>query len=525
MNKPLRHLGAVAAVCALFFCARLPVWAYADVQDDSWYAAYVSQCTQMGLMQGMLNDRFYPDNSLTVAEGIAVAVRCYEALHPLLPALEAPPPEGTVSAADDALSFEGSLAPEEADGAADVLPEEEESQGEEDTQETEPEGMEGEENQGTAGSLATEEPWYVQTLEKAEIYGLWSPEDFAGEMNTAIHRDEMAYLFANALGEDFSQRNQVTSLPDVEPEDEYSEQILALYQAGILNGTDKYGTFLPDSTVSRGEAAALLTRLMDPQARLTFTLEEKPQLLETIVFGQSGEGRDMTAYRIGTGENVMILNFAIHGFEDHWAADGAELVYLGQTVRASLENQAERVDQLGWTVYVIPCTNPDGVAAGWTNNGPGRCTTTMLDMAGNLIYGMGIDLNRCFETGYQQHTSSRNYNGTMSLQALEALRLKEFVIQHQGSEKNVHIDTHGWIQQILTSNPSGTLSQTFYRYFPLNSLNYLGGDGYFTAYTRSLGYDSCLFEFPRDVNSYLDFYTSGYIDKYIGAIWDLLEHY
>ena len=93
MNKLLRHFGALIAVCALLFCARLPVRAYADVQESSWYAIYVSKCTQMGLMQGMLNDRFYPDNSLTVAEGIAVAVRCYETLHPPLPALEAPPPE------------------------------------------------------------------------------------------------------------------------------------------------------------------------------------------------------------------------------------------------------------------------------------------------------------------------------------------------------------------------------------------------------------------------------------------------
>ena len=122
MNKLLRHFGALVAVCALLFCARLPVRAYADVQESSWYAIYVSKCTQMGLMQGMLNDQFYPDNSLTVAEGIAVAVRCYETLHPPLPALEAPPPEETE---DD----------------ADALPEE----AEEDSEETELEEMEPEE--------------------------------------------------------------------------------------------------------------------------------------------------------------------------------------------------------------------------------------------------------------------------------------------------------------------------------------------------------------------------------------------
>ena len=42
-----------------------------------------------------------------------------------------------------------------------------------------------------------------------------------------------------------------------------------------VNGTDKYGPFLPDNTVSRGEVAALLTRMAEPETRLTFTLEER----------------------------------------------------------------------------------------------------------------------------------------------------------------------------------------------------------------------------------------------------------
>lgn len=160
MNKLLRHFGALVAVCALLFCARLPVRAYADVQESSWYAIYVSKCTQMGLMQGMLNDRFYPDNSLTVAEGIAVAVRCYETLHPPLPALEAPPSEETEDDAD--------ALPEEA--------EEEESPEEEDSEETELEEMEPEEEQEEeqeeTDAAASEDPWYAETLEKAQAYGL-----------------------------------------------------------------------------------------------------------------------------------------------------------------------------------------------------------------------------------------------------------------------------------------------------------------------------------------------------------------
>ena len=108
---------------------------------------------------------------------------------------------------------------------------------------------------------------------------------------------------------------------------------------------------------------------------------------------------------------------------------------------------------------------------------------------------------------------------------MEALALKQFVLEHQGSAKNIHIDTHGWTQQIIAGDPYGPLAQTLHQYFPRNAVEQLGGQGYFTAYTRSLGFDSCLFEFPQDVYSYQDLYNSGYIEKYIDAIWALLETY
>ena len=80
-------------------------------------------------------------------------------------------------------------------------------------------------------------------------------------------------------------------------------------------------------------------------------------------------------------------------------------------------------------------------------------------------------------------------------------------------------------EQIIAGDPSGPLAQTLHQYFPRNAVEQLGGQGYFSAYTRSLGFDSCLFEFPQDVYFYQDLYNSGYIEKYIDAIWALLETY
>ena len=59
----------------------------------------------MGLMNGMLNNCFYPENPLTIAEGIAVAVRAYESIHPeaVQPAL----PAETDPSAEGAPEMEG----------------------------------------------------------------------------------------------------------------------------------------------------------------------------------------------------------------------------------------------------------------------------------------------------------------------------------------------------------------------------------------------------------------------------------
>ena len=54
-----------------------------------------------------------------------------------------------------------------------------------------------------------------------------------------------------------------------------SSEILALYNAGILRGSDSNGVkgyFKPDDDITRAEVSAILTRMMDKETRLTFTL-------------------------------------------------------------------------------------------------------------------------------------------------------------------------------------------------------------------------------------------------------------
>ncbi len=261
----------------------------------------------------------------------------------------------------------------------------------------------------------------------------------------------------------------------------------------------------------------------------TYDLAEAatPDSAEYIVYGQSGAGRDLQAYRFGTGENVMVVGFALHGYEDNFAQDGLALVYTAELLMDLLDENIDTINSYGWSVYVLPCMNPDGLLDGTTCNGPGRCTTTYLDSSGNLVTGKGIDLNRSFPTGWVKYTNVRNFNGSQPLASLEAKAIAAFIQDVKGSGVNICIDAHGWLSQIITSNgSSSSLYKIFKAAFPYNTYeNCNKGAGYFTAYAASLGYAACLFEFPSGIYSLSRFKSSGYPEKFNNCILELATTY
>lgn len=252
-----------------------------------------------------------------------------------------------------------------------------------------------------------------------------------------------------------------------------------------------------------------------------------PDSAERIVYGQSGAGRDLTAYRFGDGKNVMVLAFTMHGFEDSWLHDGEALVYTAGVLMQELDEHLELVNHSGWSVYVLPCMNPDGLIDGASCYGPGRCTTTYLTANGTLSGSRGIDMNRSFPVNWIPYSSYRNFNGSAPLSSLESQALADFVKNVQGDQVNICIDAHGWLTQTMTSNGSNSLLfKTFKEAFPQNTWgNCNSGAGYFTAYTASLGYTSCLFEFPWGNYTLSSFKKSGHAEAYCACILKLLEGY
>lgn len=174
--------------------------AFSDVPENAWYAADVEAVQEYGIINGVGDNRFDPDGTLTIAEALTMAVRT-NARHN---GTEVPAAEGA---------------------------------------------------------------WYQGAVNYATENGMISGTEFA-DYNANATRAQMAYLFANALPEsEYTAINDVTALPDVKEQTQYSDEIFLLYNAGILTGSDKYGTFKPNDTIIRAEAAAIINRVVDSSKR------------------------------------------------------------------------------------------------------------------------------------------------------------------------------------------------------------------------------------------------------------------
>ncbi|MBR3391531.1 MAG: S-layer homology domain-containing protein [Firmicutes bacterium] len=113
--------------------------------------------------------------------------------------------------------------------------------------------------------------WYDSYVEYARANGIISGNY---NWNGAASRAGYMAIFAHALPESaFTAINNVpdNSIPDVGSYSYYGPDIYKLYRAGIVQGVDAKFNCDPDSNIKRSEVAAILTRMMDPSARKSFS--------------------------------------------------------------------------------------------------------------------------------------------------------------------------------------------------------------------------------------------------------------
>jgi len=140
---------------------------------------------------------------------------------------------------------------------------------------------------GNSHTFEATTPWYQTYFDYAV-----SNDIVTGNRSWNFSRNANRAEFANILVKSLPENalfpiNSISSIPDVTENTMYYDSIYMLYNAGILKGTDKYGTFNPYSEITRSEAATIVSAIADPTLRRTFTLiseadERQSQVYDTL---------------------------------------------------------------------------------------------------------------------------------------------------------------------------------------------------------------------------------------------------
>ncbi len=119
--------------------------------------------------------------------------------------------------------------------------------------------------------------WYVPAVDYCLASGLFRAGTFTHtDYARPITREEMASLFAaTTLARDMKQINSLSRvqqwIPDVDSASPQASAIYSLYTKGILAGVDGHGTFCGTQSVTRAEAAAIISRMARAEQRLVLS--------------------------------------------------------------------------------------------------------------------------------------------------------------------------------------------------------------------------------------------------------------
>ena len=185
---------------------------FSDVASDSWYGRYVYSAVELGLIDGITETTYGPDESFTLAQAIKIAACMHQLYHDGAVTLTNGSPWYTTYVA---YAVENGIAP------------------------------------ANYGSLSR------------------------GEYDSPISRRDYVRLFYNALPvSEYTEINSVAdgAIPDVAVGSIGSAEVYAFYRAGILDGALADGSFLPESGIKRSEVAAIIVRMFDSAERKSFSL-------------------------------------------------------------------------------------------------------------------------------------------------------------------------------------------------------------------------------------------------------------
>ena len=200
---------------------------FQDVKAEDWYYSDVMSAYEMKLINGKTTTSFLPNDNMTYAEAIKLAA-CMHQLY-------------------------------------------------------------------TAGSVTLDHtgvtPWYNIYVDYCKENGIISKEYNYGEFVTRAGYME---IFAKALPDEALKKiNSVPdgTIPDVASSNEYAEGIYKLYRAGILGGVDAEHNCAPETSIKRCEVAVIVSRMMLPEKRISFTTGDDETIQTFAVFSDVHNGK------------------------------------------------------------------------------------------------------------------------------------------------------------------------------------------------------------------------------------------
>ena len=184
---------------------------FVDVSEGDWFAVSVGEAYEYGLMSGKEENVFDPDGNVSIAEAVTIASRIHS------------------------LYTRGENVPETSAGGA----------------------------------------WYQMYLDYAFQNGIIGRDFYESSVVETATRAQFAQILAGALPKEaLYEINRIPddAIPDVKMDLAYAESVYTLYRAGIFGGSDDSGTFLPQTNISRAEAACVIARMADPANRISVNL-------------------------------------------------------------------------------------------------------------------------------------------------------------------------------------------------------------------------------------------------------------
>ncbi len=211
--------------------------------------------------------------------------------------------------------------------------------------------------------------WYDMYVKYAIDNGIFE-DGYFNNYNRTVRRYEMAVLFASAVPESYlAPKNDITSIPDVNEKEEYADTLLTLYKAGVVLGSDSYGTFLATNPVKRSEAAAIVNRTALPENRLSGTLEPMPEMNEayylmdhfSLLYNTRGVSRLATSWNF---DNRFSTAINTSGLTTNALSDTTDEGYAA--INRNIKPQSEGVMTLTGS-FTISSSNKNGARVYFEN--------------------------------------------------------------------------------------------------------------------------------------------------------------